>query len=211
MFINSKDVKPALRPFTVPHKGIVKDNNDPLKLGRVRCVVSDMFDETDFTLLPWISPWKDSFLGGSLTSEKFDVPEIDSELVIEFPFDDVYFPFYTGYWASKTTHNQIFDVDYPDTYGWADSKGNSLLINKKTGVVKFTHNAGTTIIIDATGKVTIGANTAAEFIVMENKLINKFNLHTHPYTDDGSPMVTGTPTTPLVAGDVASLEHKVGV
>jgi hypothetical protein len=215
MFIALKDLKLDDHHLSVPHRAVVVENNDPLKLRRVQCTITDLFDDTDLTALPWIYPLNNIFLGGSVDSDYCAIPEIGSELVVVFPFNDIYFPFYIGYWVSDNTKSTEFDTDYPDEYGWKDSTDNIFKVNKKTGNVTFTHSKGTIIKIDgATGNVTIGDNSGTkEFIVMEAKLITKFNAHTHPYQIPqhvASTGPTGTPTTPWVAGDVASKKHKVG-
>ena len=50
--------------------GIVEDNNDPRKLGRVRVRVFNVFEEIPKEDLPWAFPWKD------LNGNQFNVPEI---------------------------------------------------------------------------------------------------------------------------------------
>lgn len=222
MFLALDDIQGTMRHLQVPHKGIVVDNLDPLKLKRVKCTITDLFDATDQTALPWVYQLNTS--SGSTNSESCDVPEIGSELEISFPYNDIYMPFYHGSWASKTTKTTEFDADYPYVYGTKDSKGNSFKTNKLTGDVTYTHSKGTTLFIDgATGNVTIGNNSATkEYIVMEAKMIAKFNAHTHPNssfigtidvglgTCEITAGSTDTPNTSLVAGDIASLKHRVG-
>jgi hypothetical protein len=38
--------------------GVVEDNDDPKKLGRVRVRVLDVFDNLEVTDIPWATPWK---------------------------------------------------------------------------------------------------------------------------------------------------------
>jgi len=49
--------------------GVVEDNEDPKKLGRVRARVLDLFDDMPIDDIPWASPWKD------LNGNEFNVPE----------------------------------------------------------------------------------------------------------------------------------------
>lgn len=56
----------------------------------------------------------------------------------------------------------------------------------------------------STTHVQVGAG-AAEFVVLEDKMISKFNSHTHT---GGSGGPVGAPTTPLMAGDIGATKLK---
>lgn len=101
-------LKPA-KALTRPHKGIVVDNEDPDKLGRVKCSVAGLL-EAEKADLPWIMPF-------NISPNKFDAPQVDDELIIEFKYGDIYTPFYTGYWHNAENHNADFDDDYPNSMG----------------------------------------------------------------------------------------------
>ena len=49
--------------------GVVEDNNDPKKLGRVKVRVLDVFDNTKLEDIPWANPWKD------LSGDEFKIPD----------------------------------------------------------------------------------------------------------------------------------------
>jgi len=166
MFLAIKDIKPTMQHLRIPHKGIVVDNVDPLKLQRVKCTITDLIDETDYDKLPWISKLESSFLGGSLNSGTFSVPEIGSEVQIVFPYNDIYFGFYDGVWSSSKTSLTEFHTDYPNTYGWKDGTGNIFIVNKITGDVQFTTSSGTYVLVTSAGKVTIqkGAENLTDLI-----------------------------------------------
>lgn len=127
------------------HKGIVVDNKDTKKLGRVKCTVKNLF-EGDKKNLPWIFP-KDS-------PNKLDVPKIGEELIIAFPFEDIYAPFHCGYWHTLDNHNDYFDTDYPDTSGFFKDnlKGKFNDKSKKGEVV---HSSGTKAELLDDGSVTV--------------------------------------------------------
>jgi len=121
-----------------PHKGrVVKtDKDEDKKLGRIKCVVKGMFEDEveDKKRLPWVFPQNPYGLGGSATTSGFSVPELDSEVTVIFPFEDIYHPYYTGYWQSELTHqHSLFDEDYPHSYGWIDSVIHWLKVNKRLG------------------------------------------------------------------------------
>ena len=72
-----------------PVKGIVKVNDDPnKKLGRVKCLIENILEDTDNLI--WCYPKNPYGLGGANDSSWFSVPEVDSELIIEFPFKNIY-------------------------------------------------------------------------------------------------------------------------
>jgi hypothetical protein len=66
--------------------GIVEDNADPKKLGRVKVRVLDIFDEMELEDLPWATPWKD------INGNEFNVPEKGKVLIVVFEQGDTYKP-----------------------------------------------------------------------------------------------------------------------
>ncbi len=114
-------------------RGIVVDNNDPKKLKRIKCKIHKKFETGDVSKLPWCFPANAYGLGGRPDLSSFIIPEINSEVVIEFPFDDLYTPVYTGYWQSTTTtQTELADPDYPEVYGFVDSLVEWFRVNKKS-------------------------------------------------------------------------------
>lgn len=108
--------------FSKTYQGIVVDNADPKKLGRIRCKVEDVLESPSNSRLPWCYPQNPFGLGGRIDLSSFSVPEIDSEVVISFPYQDIYYPVYIGFRQNTpTTHQTLFDEDYPESYGWIDS------------------------------------------------------------------------------------------
>lgn len=138
----------------VPLKGTVVDNMDPLKIGGVKVTIDNRV-ECATALLPWVYPLNPYFLGANPDTSMFSVPEIGSELEIIFPYGDVYFPFYTGYWHSQDNHDTTLDENYPESYGFKDSIGNWFRINKTTEIIKLHHKSGTEIHINKEGTVTV--------------------------------------------------------
>jgi hypothetical protein len=159
----SEYIRPT-RSLSKRFKGVVVDNADPKKLGRVKCTIEG-FLTGDTANLPWMSPDKEAFLGGSNAASKFSVPNMGSELVITFPFDDIYSPFYRGAWESAMTHHPLFDADYPNTWGMADEAGNEFTVNKTLGETKFKHQNGhevtfdTDVNIKSAGKLDLTTDT----------------------------------------------------
>ena len=134
-------------------KGIVVDNKDPKKLGRVKCNVKGIYDAVPADL-PWVYPHNSTF-GGKNNCLTFAVPEIGAELNIRFPHKDALFPVYTGHLQNDSTHNSLFDEDYPDTYGHIDSTNYYWKYNKKKKELFLSHPGRVTIKIDKNGLVEI--------------------------------------------------------
>ncbi len=113
-------------------KGIVVDNVDPQKLKRVKVKIPKKFETEDNAKLPWCFPSNAYGLGGRPDLSSFVIPEINSELIIEFPFEDLYTPVYSGYWQNvTTTQTELADSDYPEIYGFVDSLVEWFRVNKK--------------------------------------------------------------------------------
>lgn len=150
------------RNIAHPQRGVVVENNDPLKLRRIKVTIDNML-EGSIDQLPWVYPRIPYFLGGSANATLFSIPEIGSEVEVIFPFEDPYFPFYSGHWPTAQ-HVTDFDADYPDAYGFIDPAGNILRINKKMGIFELKINGNATIsvsgdaIFNVDGNVTFTAS-----------------------------------------------------
>jgi len=154
LFIKPSNFLKKTQPFATRWKGIVVDNADPRKLGRVKCQIPGLIVGTP-EQLPWVFRRSKSFLGGDATSGEFSVPKLNSELIINFPFKDPYTSEYIGYWESIATHPTLFDENYPNTYGFLDEIGNFIKINKTTKEIKINHNSGTFILVKADGSLDL--------------------------------------------------------
>jgi hypothetical protein len=163
MFINLPDFIKRENILDMPYLGKVVDNQDPLKLGRVRCSIQGLL-EGEASKLPWISQKSNSLLGGKPTKGSFAVPEVGAELEVYFPFSDIYSGFYEGYWQSSTTHQTIFNENYSESYGFVDDDIN-LVVNKGKqeikidvkGVVKITAKFDGSIEIEGSKEIKLKA------------------------------------------------------
>lgn len=127
---------------TVPKIGVVIDNNDPLKIGRVKATVEGMYTKES---AQWIRRMSNNFLGAGKGCEFFAVPEVGSKIWLEFPFGDDSFPYYTDENPfGKFAKTGAFKENYPYEWGWAvgenflfkmdTDKGTFLLKNGKSYV-----------------------------------------------------------------------------
>lgn len=68
--------------------GIVEDNADPLKVGRCRIRVFNVFDDIPTDDIPWASPFKD------MNGNEFNVPDKGKILTVHFDSGNIYTPEY---------------------------------------------------------------------------------------------------------------------
>jgi hypothetical protein len=138
---------------SVEYDGEVEDNKDPLKIGRVRVRIT-LLEDLPTEDLPWCFATPPSFLGASINTIMFAVPEEGTQVKVYFPTKDVYHPFYKGANLTELNKCDIFDVDYPDSYGFKDSAGNFVHINKKTKEIKIQHSSSSNIYIGSSGTIS---------------------------------------------------------
>ena len=90
----------AERRYFGAYRGTVMDNDDPLRLGRVKCRVPEVLG---LTLMTDWAAFKGSQYGGGADSGVFAPPDIMSAVFVEFESGDVNRPLYTGTWWGQRT------------------------------------------------------------------------------------------------------------
>ena len=114
--------------------GKVVSNEDPRMLGRIKVQIKEMmpWDRKDEgpDCLPWIYPLYPAGLGEGPLTSRFCVPEEESDIVCIFPNNSVYFGYYA--WHSYDRKRRMIDFmsEYPERYGWQDSRENKKITNK---------------------------------------------------------------------------------
>lgn len=134
------------------YRGVVFDNVDPKGLGRLKIFVEGRLQATAENL-PWSFPKSPAEQGGSQNSPMPKIPEIGSVLVVEFPFDDVYFPVYSGKWLSTNTAPSGFLEDYLNVSHNLDEEGNGTSINKTKQEMETKHSSGSLSRIEKDGTI----------------------------------------------------------
>lgn len=135
------------------YRGIVIDNLDPKKLGRLKVSIS-IYEDLEDDDIPWAFPMLSTFLGNSPDAISFSVPEIGSEVRITFPTKDKNAPYYSGCELNEGNRCTFFDEGYPNCYGHKDSVGNFVKINKKTGITNIQHQSTVNVEILGDGTTT---------------------------------------------------------
>ena len=85
------------------HRGIVEDNADPLKLGRLKVRVEAAYGAQPVNDLPWA--WPCFMYGGFVDCGSYAVPEVGSGVWVEFQWKDEApdptHPVWTGVWFAE--------------------------------------------------------------------------------------------------------------
>ena len=151
-----------VEPTAMSYLGLVEDNNDPEKLGRVKVRIAP-YSEMSTEDLPWASPTLGTH-GNSAEYGGLNVPELGSQVRVSFPSRDFTAPYYSGAELNEVNRTTFFDEDYPYTYGYKDSVGNFAKINKERGTVQFQHYTSTNLQVSPDGSIKVGLSNGAYFI-----------------------------------------------
>lgn len=141
-------------------RGIVIDNEDPEKRGRIRVLVpSVLADQTTDWALPCL-PY-----GGISQQGFFMVPDIDSQVWIEFEEGDISRPIWVGtFWQQEDDTPEDAKKDSPTTRMLQTTSGHILQFDDESGAEQFRlyHPADTELTIDHEGTVLLADPTGAE-------------------------------------------------
>lgn len=151
--------------------GVVEDNDDPKKLGRVKIRVHAVYGTIPTKDLPWAIP---EFPDGSSNTGSFVVPKINSLVRVKFDNDDIYLPKYSSRVWLKTRLPEDRLTDYPDSAVlYYDDEGNSVVFNRKTYVTTMRSASGIILKINKTGDVTLDTTATSGKITLKtaNKVI----------------------------------------
>lgn len=135
--------------------GTVVDNNDPLKLFRVRVSIPGLTDQLSNDDLPWYVLNNSISFGKIKGHSSHIIPDVGTEVTISFPWNDIYHGLVTGrYGASsdefekitptdpsipnlkitepkmQTDYTSDFRENYPNSAGFLDSLKNWFRLDK---------------------------------------------------------------------------------
>ena len=172
-----------------PKFGTVVDNNDPLKLGRVKVEIEGIF-EGAIQSLPWIRRKMDAVFCGT-DCEIFDVPEIGSVVEVRWNYDDST-PMYSGAPYNKRHQTGAFSGNYP--YEAGIKFGDCLVKFDKASKMVTITNGKAQIMLDPFGDCCIACNS------IEIKCDSDAHIKAPNMIIDGNLQVTGS----LSSGNGAS-------
>jgi hypothetical protein len=162
--------------------GTVEDNEDPKKLGRLKIRISPYMDYEPEDL-PWACPTLGTH-GNTSEAGGLNVPEVGAQVRVYFPSHDLTAPYYTGAELNEVNRTTFFDDDYPNTYGYKDSTGNFIKINKAKDTIQLQHTSTSTMKVSPDGSMQIALSNGAYFTFSNS---NAFDLSI------GAVSVSGTP------------------
>lgn len=140
---------------------VVVDNNDPLKLRRLKIRASSIHADTPEEHLPWAICGMPTGQGPLATATEFAVPRNGSTVLVVFQNGDPAEPIYLGGISDSTNVPALFKTNYPNRVGWLLYNGTAFYVDCQTNVLSIAHR-GTTITIDANGGISVqgGQNVA---------------------------------------------------
>ena len=161
--------------------GVVEDNLDPNKEGRLKIRIVDVFDEAKTEDIPWASPWKD------LAGGQIGIPEKGKVVICVFEQGDSYKPEYisTEHWninlenklkgLSDTDYTSMKSVifDHKTQIYSNDSEG--LKMDYKFNNVNIKNNGININLKDNGGLVNIGDSTANQQAILGNHFLSWFD------------------------------------
>lgn len=161
--------------------GVVEENIDPEKLGRLKVRVLDVYDEAKIEEIPFATPWKD--LGGGQIS----IPEKGKVVIVVFEQGDPYKPEYisTEHWnvnlenklksLSESDYLSIKSVlfDHNTQIYSTDSEG--LKIDHKWNNINIKSNGINLNLKDNNMLLNIGDQSANQQAILGNHFLNWFD------------------------------------
>lgn len=149
--------------LSTPHKAIVTDNKDPEFKRRLKVKIPGVF-ESEAPI--WFTPELPVGFGDSADAQRVEIPDIGSEVIVEFPHGDIHSGFYKSNWHLNAVPEE-FREDYPNVYGFKDSSGTVFAVNKQKKTLLFDHCSGFKFEIDSDGGFTLTTPSKAKIDIAE--------------------------------------------
>jgi hypothetical protein len=161
--------------------GIVEENIDPKRYGRIKVRVQNIFDEIPKNDIPWSSPHS------SLNGKTFDIPELGKIVNVIFDNDSIYFPYYI--YSNNYNINlqdkleSLSNDDYTnfvsllfDHRTRIYSETDSFTIDFKVNKIKMDNDSINIDIKDDSRKINLGSENADQNAVLGTHFIMEWFL-----------------------------------
>jgi len=156
--------------------GVVEENDDPKRQGRVRVRVTNIFDEIPVEDIPWAKPWKD------LNGNAFSIPDKGKVVSVVFDSGSIYRPEYI--YAEHYNINleeklkALSKSDYPTFKATLFDHSTQIYRSKSEGL-KMDHEY-TNINLDKSGNINLNLRDNKSYVyVGTNKSDQEAVLGTH--------------------------------
>jgi hypothetical protein len=161
--------------------GVVEDNEDPKRLGRVKARVLDVFDNTKIEDIPWANPWKD------LAGNDFALPEKGKVVIVIFENANlnspefIYSDHYNVNLEKKLT--QVSKEDYVSMKSLIFDHKTQVYVNDSEGL-KLDHKFNNINIKEKTidinlkdnfGKINLGTANSTQRTILGDNFLNWFD------------------------------------
>lgn len=142
------------------YRGIVLDNNDPEKQGRIKVNVFGIFDNLEASALPWATPAIALTSGAGSGFGNVSIPEVGSYVFVFFEGLDVYQPVYFAQ-ASDGVHGLPVEAEtnYPYRKVTKTKNGIIIIVDDSEKEIYVNHPSGSYIKIDKNGNIVIKGTT----------------------------------------------------
>lgn len=167
------------RKFTGIYRGTVVDNNDPLKLGRIKVKVYPWFANiTESNKLPWAVPAMPIWEGSGNGYGYFAVPKVGSQVFVFFENGEYMQPVYfaealDGVYGLPAER----ETNYPDRKVMKTKNGIVIYVDDNAKEIYIYHPSSTYLKIDSDGNISvhasgnIGVNASGD-ITIEGATVN---------------------------------------
>lgn len=140
------ELKSKGKRFYGKYRGMVIDNVDPMRIGRITASVADVYGEL---VSGWALP---ALPAASLESGIYALPAIGSSVWIEFEQGNPEYPIWSGgFWLLPVEVPPETALGPPTQITFRTSLGNLLMLDDELGGISLQTTVGTCIQLNATG------------------------------------------------------------
>jgi len=153
--------------FTGIYIGLVVDNDDPKKLGRLKISIPSVYGNIEKEDLPWAEP---CFPYGHNDKGIFFIPELNSLISVMFINGSPYKPLWLGAIFREEENvvpSEVKDV-YPDRKIIKTNSG-YIMFDDKSQYIEIKHRSGSRIVFTDDGNITIHA--AHDVVILSDHYI----------------------------------------
>ena len=161
--------------------GVVVNDDDPMKLNRVRVRVEEIYGNIPDSVLPWATVFRDADQGTSNFLGKYAVPQTGSKVIVQFHDGDVYSPIVVGIPMSRSDRpsgNSELDENYPKRMSYKYLDGTEFHSDGESGLWDWTHNSDINLMVERSSMLTLRHPSGTHIIIHPNGKVDIFSQDT---------------------------------